>query len=218
MAHPAATTGQIEGNPVRAGIEEGAAMLGVDFVLNVVVDEEQRVVAAVAGDATAAHRRGCQYVAERVMVPLEEPADIVLVSAGGYPKDINLYQAQKALDNAARAVRDGGIIILVAECREGFGNETFEDWMMEGRSPGQVLERLQQEFVLGGHKAAAIAKVLKRAQVSLVSRMQPASLHRCGLVPFNAVDQALEEALAEIGPEARVIVLPEGGSTVPVLP
>ncbi|NIV38594.1 MAG: transcriptional regulator, partial [Anaerolineae bacterium] len=93
---------------------------------------------------------------------IEKPADVVLVSTGGYPKDVNLYQAQKALDNAAYAVREGGIIILVAECPEGFGNATCQAWLTEADSPDDVLARVRQEFVLGGHKAAAMAAVLKR--------------------------------------------------------
>ena len=85
-------------------------------------------------------------VAQRAKVSVPALADIVLVSAGGYPKDVNLYQAQKALDNATYAVRPGGIIILIAECIEGLGNQTFATWMMEARSPDDLLERIQRKF------------------------------------------------------------------------
>jgi nickel-dependent lactate racemase len=140
-----------------------------------------------------------------------------LVSAGGYPKDLNLYQAQKALDNAAQAVRDGGVVILVAECGEGFGNRTFEAWLCGAHSADDVLERIQRGFVLGGHKAAAVASVLKRARVYLVSSMPRDLVRGCGLVPFEDVDRALETALDQAGPSARVLVMPEGGSALPVL-
>jgi nickel-dependent lactate racemase len=217
MVRPDATTGRLEGNPVRADIEEGVAMLGVDFILNVVVSGGHRIVGAVAGDVTAAHRRGCEVVAERAMVPIESPADVVLVSAGGYSKDLNLYQAQKALDNAAYAVRDGGVVILVAECPEGLGNRTFEAWMTGADSPDELLDRMQQEFVLGGHKAAAIAAVLKRAEVYLVSALPNDLVWRCGLVPFADLDAALKAALGRLGPDACVLVLPQGGSVLPVV-
>ena len=100
MVRREATAGRLEGNPVRADIEEGVALLGVDFCLNVVTDGAHHIVAAVAGEVTAAHRQGCAWVAERGITPLPQPVDIIVVSAGGNPKDVNLYQAQKALDNA----------------------------------------------------------------------------------------------------------------------
>jgi nickel-dependent lactate racemase len=217
MVRPEASAGRLEGNPVRADLEEGAAMASIDFVLNVVVDGQHRILGAVAGDVTAAHRRGCELVAEQGIVPVSQLADVILVSAGGYPKDLNLYQAQKALDNAAYAVRDGGIMILLAECSEGLGNKTFEAWMREAHSPDDLLARIQREFVLGGHKAAAVAAVLKRASVYLVSSM-PADLVRSyGLEPFAGLPEALEAALVQAGPDARVLAMPQGGSVLPVL-
>jgi nickel-dependent lactate racemase len=220
MVRPEATAGRLEGNPVRADIEEGAGLLGVDFILNVVFSagsDRGRIVGAVAGEVTGAHRRGCEVVAQRGMVPIPRQADIVLVSAGGYPKDVNLYQAQKALDNAAHAVREGGVIILVAECSEGLGNDTFEAWMREARSPDELLDRIQREFVLGGHKAAAVASVLKRATVFLVSALPDESARCCGLVPFDDLGEAIEAALREVGRAADMIVIPHGGSVLPVV-
>jgi nickel-dependent lactate racemase len=217
MVRPEATTGRLTGNPVRADLEEGATKVGVDFILNIVVDGCRRIVGAVAGEVTAAHRRGCELVAERGTVRIPQRADIVLVSAGGFPKDINLYQAQKGLDNAAHAVRPGGIIILVAECPEGLGNRTFEHWMTSLSSPEEILDRIQQEFVLGGHKAAAVASVLKQAQIYLVSAL-PANLVRsCGLVPFGDPGKALERAFDELGRALSVLVMPQGGSVLPLL-
>ncbi len=216
MVKPEACAGRLDGNPVRADLEEGAAMVGIDFILNVVVDSEHRVVGAVAGEVTAAHRRGCELVAEQGIVPVTELADIVLVSAGGFPKDVNLYQAQKGLDNAAHAVRSGGTIVLVAECREGLGNTTFEAWLREASSPDEVLDRIQQEFVLGGHKAAAVASVLKKADVCLVSSMPAGLVKSCGLIPFDDVHQALRSVLDQHGEAAGVFVMPQGGSVLPV--
>jgi len=217
MVRAEAAAGRLEGNPVRADIEEGAALVGVDFILNVVVDGPQhRIIAAVAGDVTAAHRQGCEIVAERGIVPIDGRADIVLVSAGGHPKDVNLYQAQKALDNAAHAVRDGGVLILVAECPEGLGNRTFEAWMAEMHTPDDLLVRIQREFVLGGHKAAAIAAVLKRASVYLVSALQDEVVRQCGMVPWGDLSEALDAAWATLGPEASILALPQGGSVLPL--
>jgi lactate racemase len=215
MVRPEARAGRLAGNPVRADIEEGVALLGVDFILNVVMDGH-RLAGAVAGDVTAAHRRGCELVAARGIVEIERLADVVLVSAGGYPKDLNLYQAQKALDNAAYALRDGGVLILAAECPEGLGNRTFEVWLT-GATPAELLARIQQQFVLGGHKAAAVAAVLRRVTVYLVSDLPDELVRRCGMVPCAGLDTALVAALDEMGPGANLLVLPQGGSILPLV-
>jgi nickel-dependent lactate racemase len=217
MVRPEASAGRLDGNPVRADLEEGVAMVGVDLLLNVVVDGRHRIVGAVAGDVLAAHRTGCQMVAERGIVPIDARAGIVLVSAGGSPKDVNMYQAQKALDNAAYAVQDGGVIILVAECPEGLGNRTFESWMA-GSSPDEILARIQQEFVLGGHKAAAVAAVLKRAAVYLVSALPEELVRRVGMAPFATIEDALDAARSELGDHASILVMPQGGSVLPLAP
>ena len=215
MTQPGATTGRLAGNPVREDLEEGVAMLGVDFILNVIVDDHHRIVAAFAGDVETAHRRGCEAVAARGAVPIAELADIVLVSAGGYPLDVNMYQAQKALDNAVHAVREGGVIVWVAECREGLGSETFAAWLQEADSADGILERIEREFVLGGHKAAAIASVLQKARVHFVSQLPVDILGQVGLEPFADLDAALAAARTVVGEQARILVLPYGDSVLP---
>lgn len=216
MVRPEAKAGCLEGNPVRTDLEEGVALLGVDFILNVVVDGQHRIVGAVAGEVTAAHRQGCQMVAERGIVPIDRRADLVLVSAGGSPKDVNMYQAQKALDNAAYALRDGGILILVAECPEGLGNPTFETWMTTAGSPDAVLEMIQKEFILGGHKAAAVAAVQKRAAIYLVSALPEELVRQMGMRPFATVEAALDAAQSTLGDQASILVMPQGGSVLPL--
>lgn len=216
MVEDSATAGRIAGNPVREDMEEAAALLGPTFLLNVVLDGEKRIVAAVAGDLTQAHRQGCRKVDELYRVPIPQRADIVLASAGGWPKDINLYQAHKALENAALAVRDGGIIILVAECGEGFGHSTFGEWVTCGDGPDELLRRIHECFVLGGHKAAAIAKTLRRGvRVFLVSTIGPDLVRQMSLEPFASAQEALTAAQNEMGHAALLAVMPHAGSTLP---
>ncbi|MFN2225780.1 MAG: transcriptional regulator, partial [Anaerolineae bacterium] len=118
-------------------------------------------------------------------------------------------------DNAAYALRDGGVLILAAECPEGLGNATFEAWL-SGAKPEELLRRIQQEFVLGGHKAAAVAAVLRRAEVYLVSALPDGLVRRCGMAPFADLDGTLAAALGRMGARARVLVLPQGGSILPL--
>lgn len=214
MVMPQARVGVIDGNPVREDIEEGAALIGLDFILNVILDSEHQILVAAAGHPVKAHRWLCNVLDFQRKVIVDQLADIVVVSAGGFPKDINLYQAHKALDNAAAAVKPGGIIIWLAECPDGLGNAIFADWLV-GSTPDDIIARIQQRFVLGGHKAAAIASVLKKARVWLVSSLDPALVRQCGLRPYEAFDAALSDALGEVGPDPAVTVMPAGSAVLP---
>ncbi len=214
MIDPRALSGNIADNPVRDDIEEAATLVGIDFMLNVVLDSAKQIIAAAAGNPVTAHRWACRVVDAVSMTLIQELADIVIVGAGGYPKDINMYQAQKALDNAALAVKEGGQIIWVAECIEGLGNATFEQWMV-GSTPGQILDRIQQDFVLGGHKAAAIARVLQRASILLVSQLSDDLVRSCSMEPYHELKEAYRAALQRSGPKPCVTIIPEGASVLP---
>ena len=215
MADVHARVTQLEGNPIREDIEEAAAICGVDFIVNVVLDAHKQIIYAAAGDVTAAHRDACNVLRRLYLKPIAHQADIVIVSQGGAPKDMNLYQLQKALDNARHAVRDGGIIILVGSCPEGLGETVFEQWMLQANSPDEILERIGREFCIGGHKAAAFSKVLVRASILLVSQLPDDLVRRIFMEPFHSVQQALTEALSRLGSQASVLVMPYGGATLP---
>ena len=215
MVRPEACAGRIAGNPVREDIEEAAALLGVDFIVNVVLDEHKEIIRCFTGDVTAAHRAGCAFLDTLYAKPIPKRADIVIVSQGGAPKDLNLYQTQKALDNAKHAVRDGGIIILVGSCREGLGEKTFEEWLTGAPTAHSLVERIEREFKLGGHKAAAIAMVLERAEIYLVSEMAPEFVESLFMKPFPSLEAAYAAAAEKLGPDAGVILMPYGGSTLP---
>lgn len=215
MVDPAACAGALETNPLRLDIEEAAAICGVDFLVNVVLDEHKEIVRAVAGDVTAAHRAGCRFLDTMYRKDIPGRADIVVVSQGGSPKDLNLYQVQKALDNAKHAVRPGGVIVLVGSCREGLGEKTFEEWMLWAKEPGDLIRRIGEDFRLGGHKAAAIAMVLEQAEIDLVSELEPEFVRQIFLEPYPTAQAALDHAFEKLGRGASVIVMPWGGSTLP---
>lgn len=217
MVLPEAKAGALETNPLRMDIEEAGAMVGIDFIVNVVLSEHKEILKAVAGDATEAHRAGCRFLDRLYRKELKEPADIVLVSQGGAPKDLNLYQTQKALDNAKHAVKDGGVIILIGSCKEGLGEKTFEQWMTEADSAHSLIERIGREFKLGGHKAAAIAMVLERAEVDLVSELDDDFVRSIFLKPYKTAQEAFDHAFSKLGSDARVLAMPYGGSTLPTV-
>lgn len=216
MTKPGARAGKLDGNPIREDIEDAGRICGADFILNVVLDEHKRIWRAFAGHPILAHREGCRLVDELYGKRLPQQAEIVLVAAGGYPKDINLYQAQKALDNAKYAVKDGGIIILVAACQEGLGERVFAQWLRSASTPEELTARIKTDFQLGGHKAAAIAMVLQRAEVFLVSDLEETLVRSLFMVPFHSAQEALDAAIEQKENGSKVLFMPCGGAVLPL--
>lgn len=217
MVDENACAGKLDGNPLREDLEEAANLCPIDFIVNVVLDEHKQIVHAVAGDVKKAHRMGCAFLDSLYKVEIPQRGDIVIVSQGGAPKDLNLYQTQKALDNSKHAVNDGGTIILVGACQEGLGQKVFEEWITEAQKPSDLVKRVKEDFKLGGHKAAAIAMVLQKADIKLVSEMDSDFVKSIFLEPYSELQSAVNDALAKHGPEANIIIMPYGGSTLPVL-
>ncbi len=215
MVRSEACAGALETNPLRMDIEEAGKICGIDFILNVVLSEHKEIIRAVAGDSLQAHRAGCAFLDALYLKELPQGADIVLVSQGGAPKDLNLYQTQKALDNARHAVNPGGVIVLIGSCREGLGERVFEEWMTTSPSPQAMIERIGRDFQLGGHKAAAIAMTLEKADVYLVSDLEPDFVRSIFLTPQPSVQTALDAAFEKLGHDATVLAMPCGGSTLP---
>ncbi len=208
MLDPRACAGNLE-SPVRQDIEEAASLLGIDFILNVVLNDKKEIVFAVAGDYIDAHRKGAAFLDKIKKVKVKK-ADILLVSPGGFPKDIDIFQSHKALEHAKNAVAAGGSIILVAECREGYGNRVFEEWLRFDRD--EVIEKFKSGFVMGGHKAALIAALSKRVNLYLVSSLPDEMVRRAYFIPAT-LENALKLALAECD-NPRIVVMPYGGSTL----
>lgn len=215
MVLPEARAGNLEDNPVRRDIEEAGALCGVDFILNVILGEHKEILHAVAGHPVKAHRAGCTFLDTLYLKKLPRGADIILVSQGGMPKDRNLYQTQKALDNARQAVNPGGVIILIGSCREGLGERVFEEWMTQSASPEAMVDRIARDFQLGGHKAAVIGMTLAKAEVCLVSEMEPDFVRSIFLTPQPTAQAALDYVFQKLGAQATVLAMPYGGSTLP---
>ena len=212
-----ACAGNLDTNPLRLDLEEAGRICGIDYIVNVILDEHKHIVHAVAGDVLKAHRAGCRYLDRMYRKPISAPADIVIVSQGGAPKDANLYQTQKALDNAKHAVRKGGTIILIGACPEGLGSAKFEQWLLTAPDPHSMIDRVHQHFELGGHKAAAIAMVLENAQIDLVSEMPDTFVRSIFLNPQPSAQAALDDAFRRYGPDATVLAMPFGGATLPMV-
>ncbi len=205
----------IRQNPVSLEMIEAARMVGVNFIINAVTGSNKEVVKIVAGDLVAAWYEAVETSSSMFEIPFEKQVDICVSSACGYPRDVNMYQAQKALDHADRITRDGGTIILVTESPSGYGEDVFERWMREGMTPQQIMDRIRTNFVMGGHKAYGFAKVAANKKFILVSSLSAEDSLPLFATKAESVQAAFDAALAE-NPGATVAVLPQGSLTLPV--
>ncbi|NDJ75272.1 MAG: nickel-dependent lactate racemase [Chloroflexi bacterium] len=213
-----ARIGAYETNPARQDVEEIGHMMGVHFALNAVLNRHKQIVHVVAGEPLAVMQAGIPLAREICEVPVSAPFDLVFTSPGGHPKDINLYQAQKALAHAALVTKDGGAVVLVAACPEGTGSAKYERWMTGKMSYQQVLDRFAaEEFCLGPHKAYQIARDAARVWTLLLSEMLPEQVRGLLLTPVARLDTAIQPVLRDLPPDARIGVMPAANATVPVL-
>jgi nickel-dependent lactate racemase len=205
-----AKTTNIENNPVHLDMSEAASFAPPDFVLNTVADASGNLVDAYAGEMNAVFLKGAEVAKELFCLETDDLFDILLVSAGGFPKDRNLYQATKAVDNCYRAVVPGGELILVAECREGIGDPYFEDWMNEYATYEAAEEAIKTNFVLGGHKAFYMRKTMKRIRLSIVSELDKHMLNRWGINAYESVGEAFED----INDKVKIGIVKKGLDTL----
>jgi nickel-dependent lactate racemase len=218
LLHPKAKTGNLDGNPIHEDMTEAARMAKVDFILNVVQNKKGEIVKAFAGDLEQAFYEGVKLVEEMYKVPINRKADIVLVSPGGAPADITLFQAYKAVDNALEAVKRGGVIILAAECAEGHGNEVFYEWMVKFKSLKEIERRIKRNFILGGHKAYYLMKALQKVKIILVSSLPDYYAQNVfRLNTARAINDAVNEAFRIAGVRAKVWAMPLGNYTLPIV-
>jgi nickel-dependent lactate racemase len=214
MRDPGAVSGRLD-SPVRQDFEDAAKLAGLDFILNVVQNSKKEIVRAVAGDYLKAHRAGAVIVDEMYQKRVE-PADIVITCAGGMPKDLNLFQAQKALDNAKEAAVPGGTIILVAQCSEGLGHPVFQRWATEASCAQDCIDRFGREYEFGGHKAAFLAKESMDHNIILVSALPRKMAEMCFFQPAETLEDAVAFARKRHGQDASMIIMPYGNLTLAV--
>ncbi len=209
MADSRACLGNYQDNPVSQLMLEAARLTGVDFIVNVVTASRDDIIFAVAGDLEQAWLQAVHFCEDLFVQPIAQKADVVVAGCGGYPKDINMYQAQKALDSAALAVREGGTIILLAECREGLGEENFEKWLREATCPEDIERRFAENFELGGHKAYAICRTLKTCDIWLYSSLPASTVRSLFFKPLTSVQEGITAALDRYGPTTSFWLMPE---------
>ncbi|HKQ99277.1 MAG TPA: nickel-dependent lactate racemase [Pyrinomonadaceae bacterium] len=205
-------TGLLAGNAVHEECERICAEIAPSFLINAVVDERGRAVRIYAGHWREAHRLACAEYAAEHSIRIEDKRRAVVASCGGSPWDINLIQAHKSLDMAAHACREGGDIILLAECADGLGRKDFLKWF-EAADSRALESRLREHYEVNGQTAWSLLVKAEKYRVHLVSKLQDEDVRRMRLLPARSLD----EALARIDPQTEGYVMPRASSLLPIV-
>ncbi len=219
LVEPEATFGVYESNPTRQDVEEIGDLIRIDAALNVVMNPARQIMHSIFGSPREAMAIGIPYSQQICQTKIKKADfDLVIASPGGYPKDINLYQSQKALSHAASITRDGGCVILVAECVEGVGSNSYEAFMKGVTSTEAVFSKLQEEgFKVGPHKALQFAREQKRINIIVVSNIDDNRLRNLLLEPASSILEAYQKACAQLPHLYRIAVMPKATNTIPFI-
>ena len=220
IGDPRAAFGITEGNPLWEELRDIALRIGPSFLLNVSLNEQKQITGVFAGDLLAAHKAGCEFVRASAMQKVKSPFEIVVTTNSGYPLDLSLYQGVKGMSAAARIVQERGTIILACECREGVPADSPLDKLLRSASSSEeILAMLATPgFVRPEQWQAQIQALIQRKATVLVYSSLPAEvIQACHLTPCGDIGAAVKERLQQLGPQARVAVLPQGPLTIPYL-
>jgi nickel-dependent lactate racemase len=212
---PGVGAGRLDGNAVHEECERIAAEVAPSFLINTWTDERGRAVRVYTGDWRTAHRHACAEYAEAHILKIAEKRPLVVASCGGAPSDINLIQAHKTLDMAAHACREGGTIILMAECADGLGSRDFLKWFAASDSRELEARLIQPEnYEVSGQTAWALLTKAERFRVLLVSNLAEADVQRMRLAPART----LADAIAQTGDITRPgYIIRRGAAYLPVV-
>ena len=220
MREEGARLGEFERNPARQDVEEIGRLIGIDFAVNAILNRDKRIIQAYAGDPAAVLEAGIPAVRALCQAPVEQAFDLMIVSPGGHPKDINIYQTQKGMAHAAAVTKEGGRMILCAACPEGSGNADYEAWVMQPRIRGHedVLRLFAEEgFRVGRHKAFQVSRDASRIHTALVSELDADFARGLLLHPASDLQSAIDRALEKLPRNARIGVMPAANATMPTL-
>ena len=219
IASPYARTGVLDGNPLHKDMLAAAKMAHLAYIVNVIIDEDKHVVAAFAGDAITAHRRGCDLLLKYCQVQPKQRGDIVISSNGGYPLDQNIYQSVKGLTAAEAAAAPGAVLIMVSSCSDGHGGESFYHALRDCVSPQKLMEQIlatpQNRTQPDQWEFQILCRVLCKHHVIYVTESaQRKTIEDMKIAWAPDVDTALQEARDIKGADAHLVVIPNGISVM----
>jgi len=217
IVHDYASLGNVgDDNKIHLEMSEAAEMVGVDFTVQAILNEKKELVRCFAGALDEAFYEGVKYFKDRNSIKFSEKSDAVIVSAGGYPKDLNFYQSQKALNATIDLVKPGGTIVLIAECRNNIEQDEMEKELRNADSIDELLVVDQKKIQIGGHRAFATGRLLKQADILVVSKMDPELVKAVHFTPVASVEEAFEFITRKEGKNFTCYIVPSGGMFFPL--
>jgi nickel-dependent lactate racemase len=221
LEHPNATSGVVDGNPVHEESLAIAKMARPDMIMDVTLDEQNRITGVFAGDLEAAWLAGVAFAQEHVRASVPEPVDIVVTTCAGAPLDATFYQAVKGMVGALPIVKPGGSIVIASECAEGVGSEPFRRQLVENDDLETYIEAMQRDdwtFVPDQWEVEELAKAVRDTTVYCVAAgIAAETLAQCFVTPANTVEQGVAAAMERHGPDARIAVIPKGPYVIPTV-
>lgn len=182
-----------DGNIISEDMEEAANLLNPEFLINILVNKDKEPTKIVSGNYLTAHKIGCNYLKKHESRKIKKKADLVIASAGGYPKDIQLYQATKAIFNSIEALKPGGTLIITAECREGIGNKEFYKFATKKKPFNEKMKELQKNFTIPKGVALYFNKCTEKYNIKLKSKIIKGKIEELGMEPIKKVEKSLNE-------------------------
>ena len=217
LTHPDAWIGIFDTNPLRQDIDEIGAMMNIHLALNAILNQEKQITAVFFGAPHQVSLAGNRVALAGCSTKCEEQFDLVIASAGGQPKDINFYQAQKALTHASMFCKPGGTLILVAACPEGTGNTPYEEFMQNVDTPQAVFEKFNaNEFRVGPHKAYQVARLLMNYRIYLVSDMPDDLVRKLLMLPAASPQAAFDDFIRTRSQSFSIAILPNATTTIKI--
>jgi len=213
LMDPKSIAGVFYENPVRRDIDEIGKMTGLNYCLNCVLNENKEIVSIIFDKPDRVMEIGIPIVKSIYMVEVQRKYDIVITSAGGFPKDINFYQSQKALTNAAQICSRGGTILLLAECREGIGSEVFQEYIKTFSNPMDIItDFIDSPFQIGRHKAYLVARLLKDHHIGLHSSLADEDVKQLLIENISDPEIFLDKLVSHT---STIAYIPDGVVTIP---
>ena len=212
--HSSATTGILTGNPMDEEMNEVLGMVKPCFLFNTVVNSKKEIAEIFAGNAKEAFLKGCIYYLEHYAIKIKEKADLVISSCGGFPLDLNFIQAHKTIEYSRNALKKDGVLIFLAECKDGTGNKTFLDWF-EYKNLIDFELALRKNFEVNGQTAYSTLAKAKDYKIILISSFPNEVVERMSMVPASGIDEALDIAFSFLGKNPSTYIIPQGAKTLP---
>ncbi len=221
IASPFARFGIYKKNPIHRQSTEISRLVGVDFIVNVCINENHEIVKVISGDLEEAHELLVNYQLQHVFSEISDPYDIVVCGNGGFPLDLNLYQAVKSMAIGEIAVKEGGTIISVNELSEGIGigQNNFRSLIFSGTSPKKLYKHILNNglTVPDQWEIQVLCRILMKAEIFVVSSLKEKDLGKIGLKYAKTVEDAIKKALKKHGSNAKILLLPHGPQVLPLI-